>query len=156
MLMIFLYFLLTFHLMTKFTCQHATLSSCLTNKLPDSKGGNQFARGGKCPPRPPLKETMCNIHTYVHTYIRTYVHTYIHTNIRPIYTLRGCPAVSASLAAYDIHDASVSAAVEVIVGTQEAQGIHTYKWRKTVPLSEVPLPGVPRAFTAALILAAYP
>ena len=38
------------------------------------------------------------------------------------YTLRGCPAVSASLAAYDIHDASVSAAVEVIVGTQEAQG----------------------------------
>ena len=38
------------------------------------------------------------------------------------YTLRGCPAVSASLAAYDIHDASVSAAVKVIVGTQEAQG----------------------------------
>ena len=38
------------------------------------------------------------------------------------YTLRGCPAVSVSLAAYDIHDASVSAAVEVIVGTQEAQG----------------------------------
>jgi beta-N-acetylhexosaminidase len=38
------------------------------------------------------------------------------------YTLRGCPAVSASLAAYDIHDASVSAAVEVIVGTQEARG----------------------------------
>ncbi len=38
------------------------------------------------------------------------------------YTLRSCPAVSASLAAYDIHDASVSAAVEVIVGTQEAQG----------------------------------
>ena len=32
------------------------------------------------------------------------------------YTLRGCPAVSASLAAYDIHNASVSAAVEVIVG----------------------------------------
>ena len=38
------------------------------------------------------------------------------------YTLRSCPAVSASLAAYDIHDASVSAAVEVIVSTQEAQG----------------------------------
>ena len=38
------------------------------------------------------------------------------------YTLRGCPAVSASLAAYDLHDASVSAAVEVIVGAQEAQG----------------------------------
>ena len=38
------------------------------------------------------------------------------------YTLRGCPAVSASLAAYDIHDASVSAAVEVIVGAREAQG----------------------------------
>ena len=38
------------------------------------------------------------------------------------YTLRGCPVVSASLAAYDIHNASVSAAVEVIVGTQEAQG----------------------------------
>ena len=38
------------------------------------------------------------------------------------YTLRGCPDVSASLAAYDIHDASVSAAVEVIVGVREAQG----------------------------------
>ena len=38
------------------------------------------------------------------------------------YTLRGCPAVSASLAAYDIHDASVSAAVEVIAGAREAQG----------------------------------
>ena len=32
------------------------------------------------------------------------------------------PAVSASLAAYDIHDASVSAAVEVTVGAREAQG----------------------------------
>ena len=38
------------------------------------------------------------------------------------YTLRGCPAVSAALAAYDLHDASVSAAVEVIVGAREAQG----------------------------------
>ena len=38
------------------------------------------------------------------------------------YTLRDCPFVSASLAAYDIHDASVSAAVEVIVGAREAQG----------------------------------
>ena len=38
------------------------------------------------------------------------------------YTLRGCPDVSASLAAYDIHDASVSAAVEVIIGAQAAQG----------------------------------
>ena len=38
------------------------------------------------------------------------------------YTLRGCPAVSASLAAYDLHDASVSAAVEVIIGAREAQG----------------------------------
>jgi beta-N-acetylhexosaminidase len=38
------------------------------------------------------------------------------------YTLRGCPAVSASLAAYDLHDASVSAAVEVIVGARKAQG----------------------------------
>ena len=38
------------------------------------------------------------------------------------YTLRDCPAASASLAAYDIHDASVSAAVEVIVGAREAQG----------------------------------
>ena len=38
------------------------------------------------------------------------------------YTLRGCPAASASLAAYDLHDASVSAAVEVIVGAREAQG----------------------------------
>ena len=38
------------------------------------------------------------------------------------YTLRGCPAASASLATYDIHDASVSAAVEVIVGIREAQG----------------------------------
>ena len=34
------------------------------------------------------------------------------------YTLQCCPAVSASLVAYDIHDASVSAAVEVIVGAQ--------------------------------------
>ncbi len=39
------------------------------------------------------------------------------------YTLRRCPDVSASLATYDIHEASVFAAVEVIVGTQEAQGI---------------------------------
>ena len=38
------------------------------------------------------------------------------------YTLRDCPDVSASLAAYDVHEASVSAAVEVIVGAQEAQG----------------------------------
>ena len=38
------------------------------------------------------------------------------------YTLRGCPDVSASVAAYDIHEASVSAAVEVIVGAREAQG----------------------------------
>ena len=38
------------------------------------------------------------------------------------YTLQGCPAVSTSLATYDIHAASVSAAVEVIVGTREAQG----------------------------------
>ena len=38
------------------------------------------------------------------------------------YTLRGCPAASASLAAYDLHDASVSAAVEVIIGAREAQG----------------------------------
>ena len=38
------------------------------------------------------------------------------------YTLRGCPAVSASIATYDIHDASVSAAVEVILGAREAQG----------------------------------
>ena len=38
------------------------------------------------------------------------------------YTLRDCPAVSASLAAYDLHDASVSAAVEVIIGAQAAQG----------------------------------
>ena len=38
------------------------------------------------------------------------------------YTLRGCPAASASLATYDIHDASVSAAVEVILGAQKAQG----------------------------------
>ncbi len=38
------------------------------------------------------------------------------------YTLQHCPAVSASLAAYDIHNASVSAAVEVILGAQEAQG----------------------------------
>ena len=38
------------------------------------------------------------------------------------YALRHCPFVSASLAAYDIHDASVSAAVEVIVGAREAQG----------------------------------
>ena len=38
------------------------------------------------------------------------------------YTLRDCPAVFASVAAYDIHEASVSAAVEVIVGAREAQG----------------------------------
>ena len=38
------------------------------------------------------------------------------------YVLRYCPFVSASLAAYDIHDASVSAAVEVIIGAQAAQG----------------------------------
>ena len=38
------------------------------------------------------------------------------------YTLRGCPAVSASIATYDIHDASVSAAVDVILGAQKAQG----------------------------------
>ena len=38
------------------------------------------------------------------------------------YTLRGCPGVSAALAAYDIHDASVSAAVDVIIGAQAAQG----------------------------------
>ncbi|RKU09470.1 beta-N-acetylhexosaminidase [Candidatus Poribacteria bacterium] len=38
------------------------------------------------------------------------------------YTLRDCPAVSVSLAAYDTHDASVSAAVDVIVGAQAAQG----------------------------------
>ena len=38
------------------------------------------------------------------------------------YTLQRCPAASASLAAYDSHKASVSAAVEVIVGTREAQG----------------------------------
>ena len=38
------------------------------------------------------------------------------------YTLRGCPAASASLAAYDIHNASVSAAVDVILGAQEPQG----------------------------------
>ena len=38
------------------------------------------------------------------------------------YTLRGCPDVSASLAAYDIHDASTSAAVDVIVGAREGQG----------------------------------
>ena len=38
------------------------------------------------------------------------------------YTLRGCPGVSASLAAYDTHDASVSAAIKVIVGAREAQG----------------------------------
>ena len=38
------------------------------------------------------------------------------------YTLRGCPAASASLAAYDLHNASVSAAVEVIIGAQAAQG----------------------------------
>lgn len=38
------------------------------------------------------------------------------------YTLRGCPDVSASVAAYDIHDASVSAAAEVIVGAREAEG----------------------------------
>lgn len=38
------------------------------------------------------------------------------------YTLRRCPAATTSIATYDIHDASVSAAVEVIVGAQEAQG----------------------------------
>ena len=38
------------------------------------------------------------------------------------YTLRGCPAASASLATYDIHAASVSAAVEVIIGAREAKG----------------------------------
>ena len=38
------------------------------------------------------------------------------------YTLRGCPDVSAAVAAYDTHDASVFAAVEVVVGAQEAQG----------------------------------
>ena len=38
------------------------------------------------------------------------------------YTLKGCPAVSASLAAYDVHDASASAAVEVLVGVREAKG----------------------------------
>ena len=38
------------------------------------------------------------------------------------YTLRGCPGASASVATYDIHDASVSAAVEVILGAQKAQG----------------------------------
>ena len=38
------------------------------------------------------------------------------------YTLRSCPAVSTSLAAYDIHAASTSAAVDVIVGAREAQG----------------------------------
>ena len=38
------------------------------------------------------------------------------------YTLQRCPAASASLAAYDTHDASVSAAVEVIIGAQAAQG----------------------------------
>ena len=38
------------------------------------------------------------------------------------YTLRYCPFVSALLAAYDSHDASVSAAVKVIIGAREAQG----------------------------------
>ena len=38
------------------------------------------------------------------------------------YTLRDCPDVSASLAAYDVHEASVSAAVEVVVGAREALG----------------------------------
>ena len=38
------------------------------------------------------------------------------------YVLRYCPFVSALLAAYDLHDASVSAAVEVIIGAREAQG----------------------------------
>ena len=47
------------------------------------------------------------------------------------YTLRDCPDVSASLAAYDIHDASVSAAVEVIIGVWEAQG------KLPVPLSNL-------------------
>ena len=39
-----------------------TLSSSLTNKLPDPKGGNQFARGDPLPR--PLKETM-----FLHVYI---------------------------------------------------------------------------------------
>ena len=38
------------------------------------------------------------------------------------YTLRRCPAATTSIATYDIHDASVSAAVDVILGAQEAQG----------------------------------
>lgn len=38
------------------------------------------------------------------------------------YTLQSCPAVSASIATYDIHHASVSAAVDVILGAQKAQG----------------------------------
>lgn len=38
------------------------------------------------------------------------------------YTLQRCPAASASIAGYDIHKASVSAAVEVILGAQKAQG----------------------------------
>ncbi len=38
------------------------------------------------------------------------------------YVLRHCPFVSMLLAAYDIHDASVSAAVKVIIGAQAAQG----------------------------------
>ena len=38
------------------------------------------------------------------------------------YTLQRCPAVSASIATYDIHHASVTAAVDVILGAQEAQG----------------------------------
>ena len=38
------------------------------------------------------------------------------------YTLQRCPAASTSIATYDIHDASVSAAVDVILGAQEAQG----------------------------------
>ena len=38
------------------------------------------------------------------------------------YTLRGCPGASASIATYDFHDASVSAAVEVVLGAQAAQG----------------------------------
>ncbi len=38
------------------------------------------------------------------------------------YTLQSCPAAAASIATYDIHKASVSAAVDVILGAQEAQG----------------------------------
>ena len=38
------------------------------------------------------------------------------------YTLRTCPAAAASIATYDIHDASASAAVGVILGAREAKG----------------------------------